>query len=411
MSNRGTMKWLWACMAMVLVLPAMGINPARAAATSRLFPETGKIVQGKFLDYWNIHGALAQQGFPISNEMQEKSQTDGKTYTIQYFERAVFEMHPENKAPNDILLSLLGNFLYAQKYPHGAPAQLPNRTTGSVLVSQTGKRMGGKFLAYWNAHGGLAQQGYPISDEFMEKSDLDGKTYKVQYFERAVFEYHPENAGTQYEVLLSQLGKFRYAAKYGNVSGGGSTQPKGSGKSAVQLVSIAKSDINSYWQNVFSNAGAQYIGPKEVVGYTKAINTACGPAIPNNAFYCPPSHSIYYDVNFLQAEANTFGDFAPQLIIAHEWGHLVQRNVGLLSDTYFSVEIELQADCFAGAWAKHASATGLLGEGNLDEGAAALFEAGNTDVPWFDPGAHGTSEQRVNSFVDGFIGGPDACIK
>ena len=69
--------------------------------------------------------------------------------------------------------------------------------------------MGGKFRAYWEQHGGLAQQGYPISDEFTEVSDLNGKPYTVQYFQRAVFELHPENAGTPYEVLLSQLGTFQ----------------------------------------------------------------------------------------------------------------------------------------------------------------------------------------------------------
>ncbi len=173
------------------------------------FPETGRSVRGLFLDYWNTHGGLAQQGFPISEETEEKSDTDGKFYTAQYFERAVFEYHPENQPPNDVLLSLLGVFRYKEKYPHGAASQQPNTSPGSVLFQQTGHRLGGKFLDYWNTHGGLAQQGYPISDEFMEQSDLNGKTYRVQYFERAVFEYHPENQ-PPYDVLLSQLGKFRY---------------------------------------------------------------------------------------------------------------------------------------------------------------------------------------------------------
>ena len=65
---------------------------------SRSFPETGKTVSGRFLQYWETHGGLAQQGFPISEEMQEKSDVDGNTYTVQYFERAVFEMHPESSA-------------------------------------------------------------------------------------------------------------------------------------------------------------------------------------------------------------------------------------------------------------------------------------------------------------------------
>jgi hypothetical protein len=160
---------------------------------------------------------LAQQGYPITEQLQETSDTNGKIYNVQYFERAVFEYHPENAGkPSEVLLQLLGDFLSRQKYPRGAPGATPNNEAGSRHFFETGKRLGGIFLQYWNSHGGLAQQGFPISDEFTEKSDLDGKTYKVQYFERAVFEYHPENAAP-FNVLLSQLGTFRNTAKYGNV--------------------------------------------------------------------------------------------------------------------------------------------------------------------------------------------------
>ena len=182
---------------------------------TRTFPETGQRVSGIFLDYWSQNGSLAQQGFPISDLMGEVSDLDKKPYTVQYFERAVFEYHPENKPPFNVLLSQLGTFRYKQKYPNGAPNQKINNSTGSQLFPETGKRVGGRFLEYWQQNGGLAQQGYPISEEFMEVSDLDGKPYLVQYFERAVFEYHPENSGTQYEVLLSQLGTFRYKSKHG----------------------------------------------------------------------------------------------------------------------------------------------------------------------------------------------------
>jgi predicted metalloprotease len=415
MFKRKDMRWLWALMTLVIALPAFGADVSHADTGTRLFPETGKTVKGRFLDYWQSHGGRNQQGYPISNELQERSMTDGKAYTVQYFERAVFEYHPENKAPNDVLLSLLGVFLYTQKYKGGVTGQQPNTTPGSTLFSQTGHRVGGKFLDYWNNHGGLAQQGYPISDEFMERSDLNGKTYRVQYFERAVFELHPENAGTPYEVLLSQLGKFRYNANYGADTNTGSTGSTGSTdkstKSVTELVTYARTDINAYWQKVFQSSGVTYTPPRQITGYTKPISTGCGTAVLNNAFYCPPDHSIYYDTNFLQSEAKSFGDFAPVVIMAHEWGHLVQRELGLLSDSYFSVEIELQADCFAGVWSAHASDSGALAEGNLDEGAAALFSAGNNNVPWFDPRAHGTPDDRVNSFVDGFTGGVGACIK
>jgi hypothetical protein len=181
--------------------------------SSRTFPETGKTVKGTFADYWERNGGLAQQGYPISDMFTEISTLNGKPYTVQYFERAVFEYHPDNQPPYDVLLSQLGTFRYKERYPNGAPGQTPNNSEGSVLVPETGKRVGGKFLEYWQKNGGLAQQGYPISEEFVEKSDLNGQTYLVQYFERAVFEYHPDNQAP-YDVLLSQLGTFQYREKY-----------------------------------------------------------------------------------------------------------------------------------------------------------------------------------------------------
>ena len=192
-------------------------SPAQQGA-SITFPQTGQTLQGKFLAYWNSHGGLAQQGYPITGERQETSDTDGKIYTMQYFERAVFELHPENQPPYDVLLSLLGDTRYKQKYPSGAPGQQPNTLVGSMLIPQTGKRLGGIFLRYWQSHGGLMQQGYPISDEFIEVSDLDGKPYRVQYFERAVFELHPENQ-PPYNVLLSQLGTYQLRAVAGRTGG------------------------------------------------------------------------------------------------------------------------------------------------------------------------------------------------
>jgi hypothetical protein len=95
----------------------------------RTFTETGKTVCGRFLDYWNMHGGLAQQGFPISGEFTEVSDLNGQPYTVQYFERAVFEYHPENKPPYDVLLSQLGTLQFQRKYPNGSP---PGTTTPLV---------------------------------------------------------------------------------------------------------------------------------------------------------------------------------------------------------------------------------------------------------------------------------------
>ncbi len=101
---RGLLAVLVALAAAGIAVGAGPLRPVSAQGGSVTFPETGKTVKGKFLDYWNAHGGLAQQGYPISEEMQEISDTNGKTYTVQYFERAVFEAHPENAAPNDVLL-------------------------------------------------------------------------------------------------------------------------------------------------------------------------------------------------------------------------------------------------------------------------------------------------------------------
>ena len=247
--------------ALALVLATSAL-PAAAQGGSRTFPETGKTLGGAFLKYWNSHGGLAQQGYPVSEEIQETSDTDGKIYTVQYLERAVFEHHPENKPPYDILLALLGAQRYQQKYPQGAPGQVPNSEPNSRVFPETGKRLGGLFRTYWERHGGLAQQGYPVSDEFDEVSDLDGQTYRVQYFERAVFEYHPENQ-PPYNVLLAQLGTLRYRAKYGALIAqlsGSTTQTTApfALKAGLALFQSVRSANSGYFYiDVFDTSGNQ----------------------------------------------------------------------------------------------------------------------------------------------------------
>lgn len=106
-----------------------------AQSGCQTFAETGKLVCGRFLEYWQQNGGVTQQGYPISNEFQEISDLDGHTYTVQYFERAEFEKHPENQPPYDVLLSQLGNLQYHRKYPNvgstgGDQSSLPSQTVG-----------------------------------------------------------------------------------------------------------------------------------------------------------------------------------------------------------------------------------------------------------------------------------------
>jgi len=79
---------------------------------------------------------------------------------------------------------------------------------------ETGKQVCEPFLGYWQSHGGLAQQGLPLSDAANETNTDNGQTYLTQYFERARFEYHPEIADPTYQVLLGLLGREQFTARY-----------------------------------------------------------------------------------------------------------------------------------------------------------------------------------------------------
>jgi hypothetical protein len=168
---------------------------------SQCFPTTGYCVSARFVAYWNAHGGLAIYGFPLSEEFNQQLD-DGRTYAVQYFERARFEWHPENQPPYDVLLGQFGRIIHPADPPVGPK-------DGAQFFAITGHNVSAAFLAYWNANGGLAQFGYPISEEFTETL-ANGQPYTVQYFERARFEWHPENQ-PPYNILLGQFGRQIYA--------------------------------------------------------------------------------------------------------------------------------------------------------------------------------------------------------
>ncbi len=202
----------------LLVAGIGGVAPAQAADSPVYFPQTRHTVGGAFLDYWKTHGGLARQGYPITEEFGERSLVDGKTYTVQYFERAVFELHPENQPPYNVLLTPLGADALTARYGDSkAPDQRVNKTVANQYFAQTGHTIGGTFWPYWQRNGGLAQFGLPLTDEFTEISAVDGKPYTVQYFERAVFEAHPE-APPAFTVQLSLLGAIHYKARYDQIA-------------------------------------------------------------------------------------------------------------------------------------------------------------------------------------------------
>ncbi|MEM8531831.1 MAG: hypothetical protein AAGF95_13365 [Chloroflexota bacterium] len=182
----------------------------------RYFPETGRSLDGTFLTFWEKSGGLPVFGYPLTNARVEVNPDDGREYIVQYFERQRFEYHPENAGtPYAVQLGRLG-VLDAQKRDllDTEPFQPINR--GNLrcrFFAETRHQVCQAFRTYWERHGlelgdnnvsydeSLALFGLPISEEF-----IDPETGNVvQYFERARFEFYPDNP-EPHRVLLGRLG-------------------------------------------------------------------------------------------------------------------------------------------------------------------------------------------------------------
>jgi hypothetical protein len=179
----------------------------KPSANDRLyFLESGHTLGGAFRKYWEMHGGVSKLGYPISEEVSEANPVDGQVRTVQYFERAVLEHHPEFAGTNDeVMLAAVGRWVTKDRYFQQVTPFEP--TSDRAYFSESGHSVKEAFLRYWNQQGGLAAFGYPISEELPEISPADGKVYTVQYFERARFEWHPADAGTPNEVQLGLIGK------------------------------------------------------------------------------------------------------------------------------------------------------------------------------------------------------------
>jgi plastocyanin len=180
------------------------------------FPITGYGLGGAFLSYWKNNGSLEVFGYPIDSERQ----SDGKIF--QWLERNRLEMHPENSGPYNILLGRLGAEVLEKKGIDWTTLPKVSATPeGCRYFAETGHSLCGDFLNYWQSHGlnfdgsgaktyaeSLALFGLPLSEPRME-TNSSGDTVITQWFERARFEYHPNNP-SQYRVLLGRLGAELY---------------------------------------------------------------------------------------------------------------------------------------------------------------------------------------------------------
>jgi hypothetical protein len=181
---------------------------APPAQDGRMFPETDHALRGTFRAYWEANGGLARFGYPLTEELIEPDAGSGRPRVVQYFERARFEHFPENSGTAyEVQLGLLGEAILRR---FGVDWQLQPKVSGAPPDCQyfeaTGHSLCPPFRARWDELGGLPLLGQPITEPFQATRADTGQAYTVQYFERARFEFHPENAGTPYEVLLGLLG-------------------------------------------------------------------------------------------------------------------------------------------------------------------------------------------------------------
>jgi hypothetical protein len=199
--------------ATLLLIAAWFVVPSAAPATAApvrsdaapfaYFPETGHNIGGEIKQFFDAYGGLAIFGLPLTEVIQDTE----TGLQVQYFERARVELHPELPPEHYVSLTLAGRLLTQQRTdPAFAPVAAASDPARDFFA-QTGHTLGGAFRYFWQQNGGLTVFGYPISEEFYEVNPADGQEYLVQYFERARFEYHPDMAGTPYEVQLGHLGR------------------------------------------------------------------------------------------------------------------------------------------------------------------------------------------------------------
>jgi predicted metalloprotease len=173
-----------------------------------------------------------------------------------------------------------------------------------------------------------------------------------------------------------------------------------------ELVNVVGATLNEFYSAQLQAIGHEYQPPSGIYWYTTRERTPCGPTEPDNAFYCSANGAIYLDRNlFDQLVRVADADYAAGAVLAHEWGHAVQDQLGILDwaiAKHYYKGVELQADCYTGVFSRYAEDKGLLEPGDLDEAARLMTAVGDqVRISPTTPGAHGTAPERVFWFQVG----------
>lgn len=208
----------------------------------------------------------------------------------------------------------------------------------------------------------------------------------------------------------------------------GATTSSAGDEELVQFVSFVLDDAQSTWRRLFAEQGRPY-RDAQLVLFTSYVSTGCGEADAGvGPFYCPPDERVYIDLSFFQELRRRFGapgDFAQAYVLAHEIGHHVQRVLGTeeqvrrtmaahrgAMERELSTRVELQADCYAGVWARSTAQRDLLEPGDVEEAMNAAQavgddtlqrQAGRRVTP--DSFTHGSAAQRMRWFQQGYSTG------